>query len=57
MLEITSIKISLDDNKGRKSSASWSEKDQATPDIVMGEFIQNFVFLKNNFKIHRFKIL
>ncbi|MEM5566754.1 M56 family metallopeptidase [Psychroserpens sp. AS72] len=35
--EITSIKISLDDNDGRKSSASWKEKDQAIPDIVMGK--------------------
>ncbi|WP_323788783.1 M56 family metallopeptidase [Psychroserpens sp.] len=35
--EITSIKISLDDNQGRKSSASWREKNQAIPDIVMGK--------------------
>ena len=35
--EITSIKISLDDNQGRKSSASWKEKEQAIPDIVMGK--------------------
>ena len=35
--EITSIKISLDDNDGRKSSASWKEKNQAIPDIVMGK--------------------
>lgn len=35
--EITSIKISLDDNKGRKSSASWKEKEQAIPDIVLGK--------------------
>nr|WP_321237005.1 M56 family metallopeptidase [uncultured Psychroserpens sp.] len=35
--EITGIKISLDDNNGRKSSASWKEKDQAIPDIVLGK--------------------
>ncbi len=35
--EITSIKISLDDNQGRKSSASWKEKHQAIPDIVLGK--------------------
>ncbi|MEY8848285.1 M56 family metallopeptidase [Psychroserpens sp. XS_ASV72] len=35
--EITNIKISLDDNKGRKSSASWKEKNDAIPDIVMGK--------------------
>ncbi|WP_460218382.1 M56 family metallopeptidase [Psychroserpens sp. MEBiC05023] len=35
--EITGIKISLDDNQGRKSSASWKEKDQTIPDIVVGK--------------------
>ena len=35
--EITGIKVSLDDNQGRKSSASWKEKKQAIPDIVLGK--------------------
>ncbi|WP_052467165.1 M56 family metallopeptidase [Psychroserpens damuponensis] len=34
--EITSIKITLDDNNGRKSSSSWKDKAEAIPDIVMG---------------------
>ncbi|SDS11427.1 BlaR1 peptidase M56 [Formosa sp. Hel1_31_208] len=44
--EITSIKISLDDNQGRKSSASWKEKDQAIPDIVMGKSKDDKLFVR-----------
>lgn len=35
--QITSIKISLDDNDGKKSSASFKEKDATIPDIVIGK--------------------
>ena len=35
--EITTIKISLNDNNGRQSSASFKEKNQAIPKIVMGK--------------------
>lgn len=44
--EITSIKITLDDNNGRKSSASWKEKDQAIPDIVMGKSNDDKLFIR-----------
>ena len=44
--EITSIKIALDDNQGRKSSASWREKDQAIPDIVMGKSKDDKLFVR-----------
>ena len=44
--EITSIKITLNDNKGRKSSASWKEKDQAIPDIVMGKSKNDKLFVR-----------
>jgi len=44
--EITSIKISLDDNNGRKSSASWKEKDQTIPDIVMGKSKDDKLFVR-----------
>ncbi|WCO02462.1 M56 family metallopeptidase [Psychroserpens ponticola] len=44
--EITSIKISLDDNNGRKSSASWKEKSQAIPDIIMGITKSSTLFIK-----------
>ncbi|WP_431135705.1 M56 family metallopeptidase [Psychroserpens mesophilus] len=44
--EITSIKISLDDNNGRESSASWKEKDQAIPDIVMGKSKDDKLFIR-----------
>ncbi|WP_456437527.1 M56 family metallopeptidase [Psychroserpens sp.] len=44
--EITSIKIALNDNKGRKSSASWKEKDQAIPDIVMGKSKDDKLFVR-----------
>ncbi|WP_052184123.1 M56 family metallopeptidase [Psychroserpens sp. Hel_I_66] len=44
--EITSIKISLDDNDGRTSSASWKEKEQAIPDIVMGKSKDNSLFVR-----------
>lgn len=44
--EITSIKITLDDNNGRKSSASWKEKDQAIPDIVMGKSKKDKLFVR-----------
>ena len=44
--EITSIKISLDDNDGRKSSASWKEKDQAIPDIVMGKSNDDKLYIR-----------
>lgn len=44
--EITSIKISLDDNEGRKSSASWKEKDQAIPDIVMGKSKDDKLYIR-----------
>lgn len=44
--EITSIKISLDDNDGRKSSASWKEKNQGIPDIVMGKSNDDKLFIR-----------
>jgi hypothetical protein len=44
--EITSIKISLDDNNGRKSSASWREKNQGIPDIVMGRYGNDKLFVR-----------
>jgi hypothetical protein len=44
--EITSIKISLDDNEGRKSSASWKEKDQAIPDIIMGKSNDDKLYIR-----------
>ncbi|MDG5492589.1 M56 family metallopeptidase [Psychroserpens sp. SPM9] len=44
--EITSIKITLDDNQGRKSSASWKEKEQAIPDIVMGKSKNDKLFIR-----------
>ena len=44
--EITSIKITLDDNDGRKSSSSWKEKDQAIPDIVMGKSNDDKLFIR-----------
>nr|WP_321227537.1 M56 family metallopeptidase [uncultured Psychroserpens sp.] len=44
--EITSIKISLDDNDGRKSSASWKEKNQAIPDIVMGKSSDDKLYVR-----------
>jgi TonB-dependent SusC/RagA subfamily outer membrane receptor len=44
--EITSIKISLDDNDGRKSSASWKEKNQAIPDIVMGKSMDDKLYIR-----------
>ncbi|MFD2914900.1 M56 family metallopeptidase [Psychroserpens luteus] len=44
--EITSIKIALDDNDGRKSSASWKEKNQAIPDIVMGKSSDDKLYVR-----------
>jgi len=44
--EITSIKISLDDNDGRKSSASWKEKSLAIPDIVIGKSKDDKLFIR-----------
>ncbi|OUR96043.1 hypothetical protein A9Q86_16320 [Flavobacteriales bacterium 33_180_T64] len=44
--EITGIKISLDDNQGRKSSASWKKKDQAIPDIVLGKSGDDKLFVR-----------
>jgi hypothetical protein len=44
--EITSIKIILDDNNGRTSSASWKEKDQAIPDIVMGKSNDDKLYIR-----------
>ncbi|MEH6536352.1 MAG: M56 family metallopeptidase [Psychroserpens sp.] len=44
--EITSIKISLDDNEGRKSSATWKEKEQTIPDIVMGKSKDDKLFVR-----------
>ncbi|TXD81856.1 hypothetical protein ESY86_16660 [Subsaximicrobium wynnwilliamsii] len=44
--EITSLKIALNDNKGRKSSSSWNEKDQAIPDIVMGKSKDDKMFIR-----------
>ncbi|MCB0382485.1 MAG: TonB-dependent receptor plug domain-containing protein, partial [Psychroserpens sp.] len=44
--EITSIKISLDDNNGRKSSASWKEKNDAIPDIVMGKSNDDKLYIR-----------
>ena len=35
--EITSIKITLDDNNGRVSTSSWREKTRNIPDIVLGK--------------------
>ena len=35
--EITSIKISLDDNDGKKSSATFKEKDNTIPNILIGK--------------------
>ncbi len=35
--EITSIKISLDDNNGSKSTSSWREKTKAIPNIALGK--------------------
>nr|WP_321247379.1 M56 family metallopeptidase [uncultured Psychroserpens sp.] len=44
--EITSIKISLDNNNGTKSSASWKEKNQGIPDIVMGRYGDDKLFVR-----------
>ncbi|MFK7783191.1 M56 family metallopeptidase [Psychroserpens sp.] len=44
--EITCIKITLDDNNGRKSSASWKEKSEAIPDIVMGKSRDDKLFVR-----------
>ncbi|WP_299336086.1 M56 family metallopeptidase [uncultured Psychroserpens sp.] len=44
--EITSIKISLNDNNGRKSSATWRDKDEAIPDIVMGKSKDDKLFVR-----------
>jgi TonB-dependent SusC/RagA subfamily outer membrane receptor len=44
--EITSIKISLDDNNGRKSSATWKDKYEAIPDIVMGKSKDDKLFVR-----------
>jgi TonB-dependent SusC/RagA subfamily outer membrane receptor len=44
--EISSIKISLDDNNGRKSSASWKEKSQGIPDIVLGKSNDDKLFVR-----------
>jgi hypothetical protein len=44
--EITSIKIALDDNDGRKSSASWKEKNQAIPDIIMGKSSDDKLYVR-----------
>lgn len=45
--EITSIKISLDDNQGRKSSASWKEKQEAIPDIVVGKSSDDKLYIRS----------
>ena len=44
--EITSIKISLDDNDGRKSSATWKDKSEAIPDIVMGKSSDDKLYVR-----------
>ncbi|WP_204345556.1 M56 family metallopeptidase [Psychroserpens algicola] len=44
--EITSIKITLDDNQGRKSSSSWKEKEKAIPNIVMGKSNNDKLFIR-----------
>ncbi|MCD2260396.1 M56 family metallopeptidase [Psychroserpens luteolus] len=44
--EITSIKITLNDKKGSKSTSSWKEKDQAIPDIVMGKSQGENLFIR-----------
>ncbi|TXD81857.1 hypothetical protein ESY86_16665 [Subsaximicrobium wynnwilliamsii] len=43
--EITSLKITLNDNQGRKSSSIWNEKEQAIPDIVMGKSKDDTLFI------------
>jgi beta-lactamase regulating signal transducer with metallopeptidase domain len=44
--EITGIKISLNDNNGSKSSASWKGKKDGIPDIVMGKSKDDSLFLR-----------
>jgi len=44
--EITGIKITLNDNQGRKSSSSWKEKNQAIPDIIMGKSKDDKLFIR-----------
>ena len=35
--EITGIKISLNDNNGSKSSASWKGKEEGIQDLIIGK--------------------
>ena len=44
--EITGIKISLNDNNGRKSSASWKGEKGGIPDIVMGRSKDDKLFVR-----------
>ena len=44
--EITGIKISLNDNNGRKSSASWKGEKEGIPDIVMGRSKDDKLFVR-----------
>ena len=44
--EITSIKITLNDNNGNKSTSSWREKNQAIPDIVLGKSKGKNLFIR-----------
>ena len=44
--DITGIKISLNDNNGSKSSASWKGKKEGIPDIVMGTSKDDSLFVR-----------